>query len=90
MLFAGGKNLQEVVCLAGALRDLPGINSNAWVRGVFGAHLTHSGLSGLTAPPLVEVMPGIFLTREALQTARNQGTGTTPAGVCVKFCLNKE
>lgn len=70
------------------MRDLPGMNPNVWIRGMLGAHLSQVSLFDLEVPPMVEVMPHIFINRESLQAARQQANRTMGSRVSEQLPIN--
>lgn len=61
---------QDAIKMAAGLRDRGEINPHAWLRAVVGSTIHRRDLQGLRKPPMVEIMPSMFITNNVLSALR--------------------
>ncbi|CAL8129139.1 unnamed protein product [Orchesella dallaii] len=60
--------------IAGGLRDRDEVNPHAWLRAVISASIFRPDLQGLQKPPLVEIMPSMFVPGEILDELKESSS----------------
>jgi hypothetical protein len=76
------KDARDCIMMAGSLRDKAEVNPNAWLRAVIGAAMHRPDMAGLRRPPLIEVMPSMMISGEAITEMKKEATYEPESRVC--------
>lgn len=78
------RNAEDAINMAAGLRDRSEINPHAWVRAVYGSAIRRRDLQGLKKPPVVEVMPSLFVTNDVLSRLKRSVSSPASSHVIEK------
>ncbi|CAL8095574.1 unnamed protein product [Orchesella dallaii] len=76
---------EDCLKMAAGLRDRGEINPHAWLRAVISATIHRRDLQGLKKPPIVEIMPSMFIPNEALSALKRSINAPSSSRKCIRI-----